>query len=182
MNNYEATKTVIVFLDVDTPYDLATSNIQAESSVLTWKPPRAEITGYILSFESVDGAVRVRRHYSTTGCCNWLVVTNAELFVSSLRRWSWVPPLCLITWLSWAPPLSTQWSCRPLPGQRGAKSLQASSPQVSRLRQKRNWSESGWTASLLQLKSVFNGSELYFHSNWDNESNIYLSLTVTFLV
>lgn len=29
--------------------------------MLTWKAPRAGITGYILSFEAVDGAVRVSR-------------------------------------------------------------------------------------------------------------------------
>lgn len=45
--------------DVDAPKDLAASNIQTESGMLTWKPPRADISGYILSFESVDGTVRV---------------------------------------------------------------------------------------------------------------------------
>ncbi|XP_029685876.1 tenascin isoform X2 [Takifugu rubripes] len=44
--------------DVDTPSHLAASNVQTESAMLTWKAPRAGITGYILSFESVDGAVR----------------------------------------------------------------------------------------------------------------------------
>ncbi|XP_036382680.1 tenascin-like isoform X2 [Megalops cyprinoides] len=44
--------------DVDAPQDLAASNIQTESATLTWKAPRADITGYILSFESADGAVR----------------------------------------------------------------------------------------------------------------------------
>ncbi|KAM9360882.1 tenascin [Symphorus nematophorus] len=44
--------------DVDAPHDLAASNIQTESGMLTWKPPRADITGYILSFESADGTVR----------------------------------------------------------------------------------------------------------------------------
>ncbi|XP_051278223.1 tenascin isoform X3 [Dicentrarchus labrax] len=44
--------------DVDAPQDLAASNIQTESGMLTWKPPRAYITGYILSFESADGTVR----------------------------------------------------------------------------------------------------------------------------
>ncbi|KPP80274.1 tenascin-like [Scleropages formosus] len=45
--------------DVDAPQDLAVSNIQAESALLTWRPPRAEITGYVLSFESADGITRV---------------------------------------------------------------------------------------------------------------------------
>ncbi|XP_056232855.1 tenascin-like isoform X3 [Seriola aureovittata] len=44
--------------DVDAPQDLAASNIQTENCMLTWKPPRADITGYILSFESTDGTVR----------------------------------------------------------------------------------------------------------------------------
>ncbi|KAJ8263371.1 hypothetical protein COCON_G00158280 [Conger conger] len=44
--------------DVDAPQDLAASNIQTESALLTWKAPRADITGYILSFESADGKVR----------------------------------------------------------------------------------------------------------------------------
>ncbi|KAJ8379675.1 hypothetical protein SKAU_G00004530 [Synaphobranchus kaupii] len=44
--------------DVDAPQDLTASNIQAESAMLTWKAPRADITGYILSFESADGKVR----------------------------------------------------------------------------------------------------------------------------
>ncbi|XP_018525041.1 tenascin isoform X3 [Lates calcarifer] len=44
--------------DVDAPQDLAASNIQTENCMLTWKPPRADITGYILSFESADRTVR----------------------------------------------------------------------------------------------------------------------------
>lgn len=45
--------------DVDAPQNLAASNIQTESAMLTWQPPRADISGYILSFESADGIVRV---------------------------------------------------------------------------------------------------------------------------
>ncbi|XP_034055146.1 tenascin isoform X3 [Gymnodraco acuticeps] len=44
--------------DVDAPQDLAASNIQTENGLLSWKPPRADITGYILSFESADGTIR----------------------------------------------------------------------------------------------------------------------------
>ncbi|XP_067261673.1 tenascin isoform X4 [Chanodichthys erythropterus] len=44
--------------DADAPRDLVASNIQTESAVLTWKPPRAAITGYILTFEASDGDVR----------------------------------------------------------------------------------------------------------------------------
>lgn len=55
MNNVSS----VSLLDVDAPYDLAASNILIESGLLAWKPPRADITGYILSFESTDGTVRV---------------------------------------------------------------------------------------------------------------------------
>ncbi|XP_073696873.1 tenascin isoform X2 [Garra rufa] len=44
--------------DVDAPRDLVASNIQTDSAVLTWTPPRAAITGYILTFETSDGDVR----------------------------------------------------------------------------------------------------------------------------
>ncbi|XP_063344970.1 tenascin isoform X1 [Pelmatolapia mariae] len=44
--------------DVDAPQDLAASNIQTENAMLTWKPPRADITGYMLSFESADRTIR----------------------------------------------------------------------------------------------------------------------------
>ncbi|XP_058631189.1 tenascin isoform X2 [Onychostoma macrolepis] len=44
--------------DVDAPQNLAASNVQTESAMLTWKPPRADISGYILSFESADGIVK----------------------------------------------------------------------------------------------------------------------------
>lgn len=56
-----ATPATVVSADVDTPVNLAASNVQTESATLTWKAPRAGITGYILSFEAVDGAVRVSR-------------------------------------------------------------------------------------------------------------------------
>ncbi|XP_067114080.1 tenascin isoform X5 [Osmerus mordax] len=44
--------------DVDDPRDLAASNILTDSATLTWKPPRAVITGYVLTFSSADGIVR----------------------------------------------------------------------------------------------------------------------------
>ncbi|XP_038132040.1 tenascin-like isoform X2 [Cyprinodon tularosa] len=43
--------------DVDAPQDLAVTNIQTESAMLTWKPPRADITGYLLHFESAVGTI-----------------------------------------------------------------------------------------------------------------------------
>lgn len=44
---------------MDAPQDLTASNIQTENAMLTWKPPRADITGYMLSFESADRTIRV---------------------------------------------------------------------------------------------------------------------------
>lgn len=52
-------KRILSAADVDAPQNLAASNIQTESAMLTWKPPRADISGYILSFESADGIVKV---------------------------------------------------------------------------------------------------------------------------
>uniref|UniRef100_A0A8C8D9Z5 Zmp:0000000846 n=1 Tax=Oncorhynchus tshawytscha TaxID=74940 RepID=A0A8C8D9Z5_ONCTS len=45
-------------VDVDSPRDLAASNVQTDSATLTWKPPRADITGYVLTFTSSDSTVR----------------------------------------------------------------------------------------------------------------------------
>ncbi|KAG1967012.1 tenascin [Pimephales promelas] len=42
---------------VDAPRDLVASNIQTESAVLSWKPPRAAISSYILTFQTSDGDV-----------------------------------------------------------------------------------------------------------------------------
>lgn len=59
-----------MFLDVDAPQELTASNIQTENGLLTWKPPRADITGYILSFESGDGTIRVSPEVTDlTGPC-----------------------------------------------------------------------------------------------------------------
>nr|XP_046172778.1 tenascin-like isoform X3 [Oncorhynchus gorbuscha] len=44
--------------DVDSPRDLVASNVQTDSATLTWKPPRANITGYVLTFTSSDSTVR----------------------------------------------------------------------------------------------------------------------------
>ncbi|XP_010874987.2 tenascin isoform X4 [Esox lucius] len=53
-----AATTIEFTTDVDAPQDLAASNIQTENAVLTWKAPRADITGYILSYQSSDGTIR----------------------------------------------------------------------------------------------------------------------------
>ncbi|XP_068104211.1 tenascin isoform X3 [Hyperolius riggenbachi] len=43
---------------LDGPRDLAVSEIQADSALVTWKPPRSIITGFVLIYESVDGTVK----------------------------------------------------------------------------------------------------------------------------
>ncbi|XP_018088383.1 tenascin isoform X3 [Xenopus laevis] len=43
---------------LDGPRDLSASEIQSESALLTWKPPKSKITGYVLIYESVDGKVK----------------------------------------------------------------------------------------------------------------------------
>ncbi|KAJ6651739.1 hypothetical protein lerEdw1_020663, partial [Lerista edwardsae] len=44
--------------DVDAPKDLTATEVQFETALLTWKPPRAPVTGYLLIYESVDGKVK----------------------------------------------------------------------------------------------------------------------------
>uniref|UniRef100_A0AAY4BJ03 Tenascin C n=1 Tax=Denticeps clupeoides TaxID=299321 RepID=A0AAY4BJ03_9TELE len=44
--------------DVDAPQNLAAGNIQTESAMLSWTAPRAEITGYLLTYESADKTLR----------------------------------------------------------------------------------------------------------------------------
>ncbi|XP_037835405.1 tenascin isoform X1 [Kryptolebias marmoratus] len=44
--------------DVDPPRDLTAVNIQTDSATLTWKPPHASVTGYMLTFSSADGVIR----------------------------------------------------------------------------------------------------------------------------
>ncbi|XP_077139582.1 tenascin isoform X6 [Ranitomeya variabilis] len=43
---------------LDAPRDLSASEIQSESAVITWRPPRSIITGFLLIYESVDGTVK----------------------------------------------------------------------------------------------------------------------------
>ncbi|XP_031432979.1 tenascin isoform X2 [Clupea harengus] len=44
--------------ELDAPRDLVASNVLTDSATLTWVPPRAAISGYILTFEASDGTVR----------------------------------------------------------------------------------------------------------------------------
>ncbi|XP_061208930.1 tenascin isoform X3 [Neopsephotus bourkii] len=43
---------------LDAPRDLSTSEVQSETAVITWRPPRAPVTGYLLIYESIDGRVK----------------------------------------------------------------------------------------------------------------------------
>ncbi|XP_059781441.1 tenascin isoform X3 [Balaenoptera ricei] len=44
--------------DLDSPRDFTATDVQSETAVLTWRPPRASVTGYLLVFESVDGTIK----------------------------------------------------------------------------------------------------------------------------
>uniref|UniRef100_A0A8B9M030 Tenascin n=1 Tax=Accipiter nisus TaxID=211598 RepID=A0A8B9M030_9AVES len=43
---------------LDAPRDLSATEVQSETAVITWRPPRAPITGYLLIYESIDGRVK----------------------------------------------------------------------------------------------------------------------------
>lgn len=45
--------------DLDSPRDLTATEVQSETALLSWQPPRASVTGYLLVYESVDGTVKV---------------------------------------------------------------------------------------------------------------------------
>ncbi|KAL1776694.1 tenascin isoform X1 [Sigmodon hispidus] len=44
--------------DLDSPRDLTATEVQSETALLTWRPPRASITGYLLVYEALDGIVK----------------------------------------------------------------------------------------------------------------------------
>ncbi|XP_047555893.1 tenascin isoform X13 [Lutra lutra] len=44
--------------DLDSPRDLTATEVQSETALLTWRAPRASVTGYLLVYESVDGTVK----------------------------------------------------------------------------------------------------------------------------
>lgn len=55
--------------DIDSPRDLTATEVQSETALLTWRPPRASVTGYLLVYESVDGTVKVSSSiYATPRC------------------------------------------------------------------------------------------------------------------
>ncbi|XP_060107772.1 tenascin isoform X2 [Heteronotia binoei] len=43
---------------LDAPRDLTATEVQFETALLTWRPPRASVTGYLLIYESIDGKVK----------------------------------------------------------------------------------------------------------------------------
>ncbi|NWI65528.1 TENA protein, partial [Todus mexicanus] len=43
---------------LDAPRDLSATEVQSETAVITWRPPRAPVTGYLLIYESLDGRVK----------------------------------------------------------------------------------------------------------------------------
>ncbi|XP_034357484.1 tenascin isoform X2 [Arvicanthis niloticus] len=44
--------------ELDSPRELTATEVQSETALLTWRPPRASVTGYLLVYESVDGTVK----------------------------------------------------------------------------------------------------------------------------
>ncbi|XP_029332682.1 tenascin isoform X1 [Mus caroli] len=44
--------------DLDSPREFTATEVQSETALLTWRPPRASVTGYLLVYESVDGTVK----------------------------------------------------------------------------------------------------------------------------
>ncbi|XP_008586819.1 PREDICTED: tenascin-like, partial [Galeopterus variegatus] len=53
-----ATITTKFTTDLDSPKDLTATEVQSETALLSWRPPRASVTGYLLVYESVDGTVK----------------------------------------------------------------------------------------------------------------------------
>ncbi|XP_015734266.1 tenascin isoform X7 [Coturnix japonica] len=43
---------------LDAPKDLSATEVQSETAVITWRPPRAPVTEYLLIYESIDGKVK----------------------------------------------------------------------------------------------------------------------------
>ncbi|XP_025969634.2 tenascin isoform X2 [Dromaius novaehollandiae] len=43
---------------LDAPRDLSATEVQSETAVITWRPPRASVTDYLLIYESIDGKVK----------------------------------------------------------------------------------------------------------------------------
>ncbi|NXI92235.1 TENA protein, partial [Psophia crepitans] len=43
---------------LDAPRDLTATDVQSETAVITWRPPRAPVTGYLLIYESTDGSIK----------------------------------------------------------------------------------------------------------------------------
>lgn len=60
--HHKSTLWFLFCLGVDPPRDLTAINIQTDSATLTWRPPEAAVTGYILTFSSADGTIRVLTH------------------------------------------------------------------------------------------------------------------------
>ncbi|XP_027606139.2 tenascin isoform X1 [Pipra filicauda] len=43
---------------LDAPRDLSATEVQSETALMSWRPPRAPVTGYLLIYESIDGRVK----------------------------------------------------------------------------------------------------------------------------
>lgn len=55
--------------DIDAPSELKATEVLADSSVLTWVPPLADIDGYVLAYGHEDGKMKVlstETHFGTS--------------------------------------------------------------------------------------------------------------------
>nr|XP_009666467.1 PREDICTED: tenascin isoform X2 [Struthio camelus australis] len=43
---------------LDAPRDLSATEVQSETAMISWRPPRAPVTDYLLIYESIDGKVK----------------------------------------------------------------------------------------------------------------------------
>ncbi|NXC04953.1 TENA protein, partial [Orthonyx spaldingii] len=43
---------------LDAPRDVSATEVQSEAAVISWRPPRAPVTGYLLIYESIEGRVK----------------------------------------------------------------------------------------------------------------------------
>lgn len=52
---------VVPSAGLDAPRDLSATEVQSEAAVISWRPPRAPVTEYLLIYESTDGKVKVNK-------------------------------------------------------------------------------------------------------------------------
>ncbi|XP_072770270.1 tenascin-like [Nerophis lumbriciformis] len=71
--------------DVDPPRDLAAVNIEADSATLTWKPPQASVSAYVLTFSSADGSAREVTLSPTASSYNMVELAKSTEYTVRMR-------------------------------------------------------------------------------------------------